>query len=133
MSSMPSAATAPPPVDDASLLLKLNLEIICELGKGGFGKVYKCKDAAQKRVVAVKLVNDPINAQASIREGQKLLRALHKNIVRVRKVHDLDTILGIGTCALEMEVAPGGDLFRHLQACRQRSDPRLPWSTRCSA
>jgi serine/threonine protein kinase len=128
MSSIPSqsAATAAPALDDASLLLKLNLEFVCELGKGGFGKVYKCKDAAQKRVVAVKLVNDPINAQASIREGQKLLRALHKNIVRVHRVHDLNPILGNGTCALEMEVIEGGDLFQHLEAARRRPEQRLP-------
>ena len=113
-------------MDDASLLLKLNLEIICELGEGGFGKVYKCKDASQKRFVAVKLVNDPKNAQASIREGQKLLRALHKNIVRVHRVHDLNPILGNGTCALEMELVEGGDLFQHLEAARRRPEQRLP-------
>jgi serine/threonine protein kinase len=126
VSPVPSAATATSPMDDASLLLKLNLKIICELGKGGFGKVYRCKDAAQRREVAVKLVNDPKNAKESMREGQKLLRALHKNIVRVHRVHDLNPILGNGTCALEMEVVEGGDLLQHLEAARRRPEQRLP-------
>ena len=39
---------------------------------GGFGTVYKCKDAMQKRFVAVKLVNGVKNAQAAMRECQKL-------------------------------------------------------------
>ena len=46
-SSSPAPAAAAPPMHDASLLLKLNLEIICELGQGGFGKVYKCKDVTK--------------------------------------------------------------------------------------
>jgi serine/threonine protein kinase len=78
--------------------------------------VYKCKDASQKRFVAVKLVNDLKNAKESMREGQKLLRAAHNNIVRVHMVHDLNPILGNGTCALEMELVEGGDLFQHLEA-----------------
>jgi hypothetical protein len=82
-SSSPAPASAATPVDAASLLRKLNLEMVGELGKGGFGTVYKCKDALQKRFVAVKLVNDAKNAQAAMREGQKLLRAKHKNIVQV--------------------------------------------------
>jgi serine/threonine protein kinase len=40
----------------------------------------------------------------------------------MHKVHDI----GNGLCALEMEVVPGGDLYKHLEACRRRSDTRLP-------
>ena len=108
--SSPAPASAAPPVDAASLLRKLNLEMVGELGKGGFGTVYKCKDALQKRFVAVKLVNDAKNAQAAMREGQKLLRAKHKNIVQIYRVLDLTPILGTASCALEMEVAAGGNL-----------------------
>ena len=45
--SSPAPASAATPVDAASLLRKLNLEMVGELGKGGFGTVYKCKDALQ--------------------------------------------------------------------------------------
>ena len=125
-SSSPAPASAATPVDAASLLRKLNLEMVGELGKGGFGTVYKCKDALQKRFVAVKLVNDAKNAQAAMREGQKLLRAKHKNIVQVHRVLDLNPILGYVSCALEMEVVAGGDLSQHLDAARRRPEQRLP-------
>ena len=100
--------------------------MVGELGKGGFGTVYKCKDALQKRFVAVKLVNDANNAQAAMREGQKLLRAKHKNIVQIYLVLDLNPILGTASCALEMEVVAGGDLSEHLDAARRRPEQRLP-------
>jgi hypothetical protein len=125
-SSSPTASAVARCLNDASLLRQLKLETVCELGKGGFGTVYKCKDAVQRRFVAVKLVNDPHNALAAIREGQKLLRAKHKNIVLMHRVHDLDPILGSGSCALEMEVVEGGDLSQHLEAARRRPELRLP-------
>jgi serine/threonine protein kinase/ribosomal protein L13E len=124
--SSPAPASAAHPVDAASLLRKLNLDMLGELGKGGFGTVYKCKDALQKRFVAVKLVNDAKNAQAAMREGQKLLRAKHKNIVQIHRVLDLSPILGTASCALEMEVVSGGDLSEHLEAARRRPEQRLP-------
>jgi len=114
------------PVDDAALLRKLNLEMVCELGRGGFGRVYKCKNTTDKLIVAVKLVNDPNNAKEAVREGQRLRRVKHKNIVLMHKVHDLNSIVGIGTCALEMEAVAGGDLFQHVEAARHRPELRLP-------
>ncbi len=126
-SGMPSTSPVPiaaaPPPDDVSLLLALNLEFICELGRGGFGKVYKCKDATQRRTIAVKLVLDPKNAAAFMREGQKLLHASHKNIVRTHRLH---ANLGNGCCALEMEVVEGGNLSQHLDAARRQPGQRLP-------
>ena len=126
ISSSHKPASLSTPVSDATLLRKLNLEIVGELGKGGFGRVYKCKNATDKLVVAVKLVNDPKNAKEAVREGQRLRRVKHENIVQMHKVHDLSTLLGIGTCALEMEAVAGGDLSQHLEAARHRPDMRLP-------
>ena len=124
--SLVAPTPAPPSASPAEIMRKLNFEMLSELGQGSFGIVFLCRSLADKLKVAVKLVLDPSNAKEAMREGQKLSNVDHKNIVRVHKVHDLDCILGIGTCALEMEVVPGGDLFRHLQACRRRPDPRLP-------
>jgi hypothetical protein len=89
-------------VNDVSLLRELKLEMVGQLGKGGFGTVYKCKEPVQKRFVAVKLVNDPKNsknAQAAISEGQKLLRSKHNNIVSMYRVHDLRAFLHPLCCA----------------------------------
>jgi serine/threonine protein kinase len=124
----PAPASLAPPLDDTSLLRMLNFEILGELGRGGFGRVYKCKNVADKLIVAVKLVNDPKNASEAVREGQRLRRVKHKNIVLMHKVHDLKSMrmLGTSTCALEMEVVTGGDLFQHLEAARHRPELRLP-------
>jgi serine/threonine protein kinase len=122
----PAPAFLASPADDASLLRKLNLEVVCELGRGGFGRVYKCKNLADKLIVAVKLVNNLDSAKEAVREGQRLRRAKHKNIVLMHKVHDLIKTRGINTCALEMEAVDGGDLFKHIEAARRRSEMRLP-------
>lgn len=126
---VPSSAetdAASSPIDDSVLLRELNLEMSSKLGKGGFGTVYACRDLVHRRVVAVKVVSDPKHAQEAVREGQKLLRANHKNIVQLYRVHDLHPAPGVSACALEMEVVKGGDLYQHLHAARHRPDARLP-------
>jgi serine/threonine protein kinase len=123
--SLVGSSPVPLSASPADILHKLNLEILSELGRGSFGIVFLCKSLTDKLKVAVKLVLDPSNAKEAMREGQKLSNVDHKNIVRVRKVHNLDSV-GFGTCALEMEVVPGGDLLQHLEACRQRTVRRLP-------
>ena len=131
-----SSVSSPPPVDDvsapvdlAAIMLQQNLEIVGELGQGGFGTVYKCRNLFDKLTVAVKVVKDPKNAKEAMREGQRLRRVNHKNIVRMFKVHDLSPILGGHACALEMEAVSGGDLFQHLEAARRRPELRLPRDT----
>jgi serine/threonine protein kinase len=126
-STLISSSSAPPalpasPVDDPTIMRSLNFEIIRELGRGGFGTVYEAKNLSDKLIVALKIVKDPANAIQAIREGQRLRRVKHKNIVVMHKVHDF----GNGTCALEMEVVSGGDLSHHLEARRRNSNFVLP-------
>jgi len=103
-------------------LNRLKFDVMSELGKGAFGVVYKCKSRLDKRTVAVKFVLDSKNCKEAMREGQRLEKCRHPNIVSMYKVHDL----GNGRCALEMEVVPGGDLSQHLEAGRRRPEFRLP-------
>ena len=131
-SSSPPPSTLAPSVapaslaDDAAIMRALNFDVVRELGKGAFGTVYEAKNLADRLKVAVKIVKDPQNAIQAIREGQRLRRVKHKNIVCMHKVHDLSTVLGIGTCALEMEAVAGGNLSQHLEAARHRPEMSLP-------
>ena len=124
-SSLPAARdtlTFPLAFDDAAIMRLLNFEMIRELGRGGFGTVYEAKNLADKLKVALKIVKDPQHAIQATREGQRLRRVQDKNIVLMHKVHDI----GDGSCVLEMEAVSGGDLSKHLEACRRRANPRLP-------
>jgi serine/threonine protein kinase len=120
--SVASSSVTASLLDDATIIRMLHMEMIRELGKGGFGTVYEVKSLADRLKVALKIVKDPRHTIEAIREGQRLRLAKHKNIVLMHKVHDI----GDGCCALEMEVVPGGDLFRHLEACRRLPIARLP-------
>jgi hypothetical protein len=81
-SSSPPPSTSAPfvwpasPADDAAIMRALNLDVIRELGKGGFGTVYEAKNLADRLKVAVKIVKDPQNAIQAIREGQRLRRVV---------------------------------------------------------
>jgi serine/threonine protein kinase len=114
---------------NTAVLQKLNLKVISKLGGGGFGTVYKCKNINEKVFVAVKVVNSPEDAREAMQEGLRVRRIEHPNIVRVFRVHDLNPYLGDGSCAIEMEIVGGGDLYHHLKACRCRPDHCLPRQT----
>jgi hypothetical protein len=59
-------------------------EIESELGRGGFGLVYRARDPAMERSVAIKLLLSPLNPDAAARfrnEAIVMARVPHKNIV----------------------------------------------------
>ncbi|MEM7704549.1 MAG: serine/threonine-protein kinase [Pseudomonadota bacterium] len=71
-----------------------HLEVEQELGKGGFGQVYRAWDSVLKRPVALKLV--PADAQSELRdrlmiaEAQRMAKARHPNILAVHGA-DIDS------------------------------------------
>jgi serine/threonine protein kinase len=93
LTGAPSAA-AQPPLTPAELAPHFpQLEIIECLGRGGMGVVYKARQKALNRLVALKLlaperVTDTGFAERFTREAQALARLSHPNIVTI---HDFGT------------------------------------------
>jgi len=68
-------------------------EIVRFLGAGGIGQVYQARDSRLDRTVAIKVVSDPGDTQASRRllvEAQHASRLGHPNICGVHEVEEID-------------------------------------------
>ena len=79
----------PPPVADLARLFP-QLEIVAFLGKGGMGAVYKARQPALDRFVALKILparggDDPGFADRFTREARALARLSHPNIIAVHE------------------------------------------------
>ena len=89
-------------------------ELLEEIGRGGMGVVYKARQAALDRIVALKMIlageyADPAERRRFIREAQLAARLTHPQIVQVFDVGELD-----GRPYLAMEYVPGGSLADRL-------------------
>ena len=78
---------APPPVAEMAQLFP-QFEILGFIGKGGMGAVYKARQPALDRFIALKILppaigNDPSFAERFTREARALARLNHPNIVTV--------------------------------------------------
>jgi TM2 domain-containing membrane protein YozV/predicted Ser/Thr protein kinase len=90
----------PPPVEEIARLFP-QLEVLGLIGKGGMGAVYKARQPALDRFVALKVLppafaNDPGFAERFNREARALARLNHPNIVAVYdfgKAGDLHYVL----------------------------------------
>src|SRR5258708_28649869 len=82
-----STGFIPPPVADIAKLFP-QLELIAFVGKGGMGAVYKARQLALDRFVALKILpprvaSAPGFAERFNREARALARLVHPNIVAV--------------------------------------------------
>jgi serine/threonine protein kinase len=96
-------------------------EILERIAAGGQGTVYRARDTALDRIVAVKVINQPVTddpqyLEALQREARLAVGLDHPNITTVYDFQVED-----GTAYIVMEYVPDA-LDRHI-----RSEQRLPW------
>jgi serine/threonine protein kinase len=105
-----SAPSFPPPSVAEIAKLFPQFEIICLIGRGGMGAVYKARQPALDRFIALKILppmaaSDPGFAERFVREARALAKLTHPNIVAV---HDFGATGGLNY--LVMEFVDGANL-----------------------
>ena len=100
----------------------VGLDALVEIGRGGFGTVYRAFEPALNRVVAVKVLSiegwDDAQRARFVRELQALGAAEHPNIVTVYR----GGVTDLGRTYIVMEYLEGGSLA----AALRKSGP-MPW------
>jgi serine/threonine-protein kinase len=94
-------------------------EVLGELGRGGMGVVYKARQVALKRLVALKRIlprhgGDPEQVARFRREAEAAARLQHPQIVQIHEIGEHE-----GTLYLALEFVDGGSLDRHLAGTPQ--------------
>ncbi len=113
-----AAGARPEPSDTRSLAgaarpLESRYEILCELGKGGMGIVYKARDLETSETVAVKVLRPEVASDAASMDRFKnelrtARRITHKNVCRIYEFQRTE-----GSAYITMEFVDGQNL-RHL-------------------
>ena len=102
-------------------------EIIAALGAGGMGEVYRARDAALGRDVALKILpdvvaGDPDRLARFQREAQVLASLNHSHIAQIYGLEDI----GAGGRAIVMELIEGDDLSQRIARGPLPLDEALP-------
>ena len=110
MTSGTAGAWQPPSIEEANRLFP-NYTVISLLGRGGMGAVYKAKQTALDRLVAIKLLPLEISvdkdfADRFVREARAMAKLNHPNIITV---HDFGTT-SEGHLYFVMEYVEGANL-----------------------
>jgi len=89
-------------------------DILEELGRGGFGVVYKARDRSLNRLVALKILHpqltvDPNFLERFRREAQTLANINHPNVVTIFEIGEVE-----GQMFIAMEYFPGASLANRL-------------------
>src|SRR5580704_19137133 len=121
-----STSAAPPAASEIGSILALRYEVVRELGRGGMGVVYLCRDLVTGERVALKRLRSPDESKGNRPEEQwwfqQEARAVasldHPVIVRAR---DFGT-LADGSPYLAMDALPGRSVHEWMHTTT------LPWS-----
>ena len=89
-------------------------EILEEIGRGGFGVVYKSRDLSLDRIVALKVLHPQLTVDPGFltrfsKEAQALARINHVNVVTIYEIGEIE-----GKLFIAMEYLPGGNLAEKL-------------------
>ena len=110
-------------------------EILCELGRGGMGIVYKAKHKLLQQTVAVKVLSqallDDTQAVGRFRREMQLIGSLvHPNIVRALNAGETE-----GMHYLAMEFVDGISLHKLVESIRTKNEtlPIIPLGAACEA
>jgi serine/threonine protein kinase len=124
-SDSPPAGDPTPVAVDAEPPAVPGFEILGELGRGGMGVVYRARQVALQRTVALKMIQNGAHAGprelARFRaEAQVLARLQHPNIVQIYDVGE-----AAGQPYFALEFLAGGSLAQHLNGTPQPMRPAV--------
>jgi O-acetyl-ADP-ribose deacetylase (regulator of RNase III)/tRNA A-37 threonylcarbamoyl transferase component Bud32 len=87
-------------------------EVLREVGRGGMGVVYKARQRALQRTVALKVTRQSLASDRFLREARVLAQIRSPHVV---VVHDFD-VLPTGAPVLVMEWVEGSDLLQRMRS-----------------
>src|SRR5690606_21640041 len=90
-------------------------EVIGELGKGGFGIVYKARDTTLDRIVALKVLHAQLTLEDRFveyfeREARSLAKIDHPNVVTIHEIGNVE-----GQVYIAMRYLANGSLSEKLR------------------
>ncbi|MDR3636418.1 MAG: protein kinase [Isosphaeraceae bacterium] len=90
-------------------------QILCELGRGGMGVVYKARQLGLNRLVALKMIlagehAGPDALRRLLAEAETIAQLQHPNVVQIHAVGDCN-----GRPYIELELVEGGNLAERLE------------------
>ncbi len=88
-----------------------SFQLVSQLGEGGFGHVWKARDARSGRFVAIKVAHDPAAGAKLQREAEIQSRLTHPGVLKVLEAHAAAVPPHI-----VLEYADGGSLRRKLSS-----------------